>query len=109
MKVKYKATLKRRADPRPRKKRADARPVSRAARMLALAHYVEGLVESGQVKGYADAARRLGITRARMSQVMNLLNLSPRIQEEMLLGKVDFSERRIRGLAAIPEWDAQHA
>ena len=33
------------------------RPVSRAARMLALAHYVERLVEDGTVKSYADAAR----------------------------------------------------
>ena len=35
----------------------------RAARMLALAHDVDRLIESGQVQGYADAARRSGITR----------------------------------------------
>ena len=43
------------------------RPVSRAARMLALAHYVERLVEQGSVKSYAAAARQLGVSRARMS------------------------------------------
>ena len=107
MKLKYKAALKRRAESRPRTKRVDA-PVSRAARMLALAHYVESLIESGQLHGYADAARQLGITRARMSQIMNLLNLSPRMQESFLLGRVHVSERGLRALVAIPKWDGQH-
>ena len=35
----------------------------------------------------------------RMSQVLNLLNLSPRVQQALLLGKIDLSERRIRKLA----------
>ena len=43
--------------------------------MLALAHYVERLVEEGAVRSYADAARQLGVSRARMSQILNLLNL----------------------------------
>ncbi len=71
------------------------RPVSRAARMLALAHYVERLVEEGRVRSYADAARQLGVSRARMSQVLNLLNLPPRVQEGLLLGDLHLSERRI--------------
>ena len=80
------------------------RPVSRAARMLALAHYVERLVEEGSVRSYADAARQLGVTRARMSQVLNLLNLPPRVQEGLLLGDLQLSERRIRALVAGAEW-----
>ena len=108
MKLKYKAALKRRFASRPRTKRVGAPPVIRAARMLALAHYVEGLVETGQVKGYAEAARQLGVTRARMSQVINLLNLSPRVQESFLLGRVHVSERGLRALVAIPKWDGQH-
>ena len=106
MKLKYKAALKRRAAPRPRTKRVDASPVTRGARMLALAHYVERLVESGHVKGYAEAARQLTITRARMSQVMNLLNLSPRVQEALLLGRIHVTERRLRALGSDLEWDA---
>ena len=81
------------------------RPVSRAARMLALAHYVDRLVEEGSVKSYADAARQLGVTRARMSQIVNLLNLSPRVQEGLLLGVLHLSERRIRALVAGVEWE----
>ncbi len=83
------------------------RPVSRAARMLALAHYVERLVEEGSVKSYAEAARKLSVTRARMSQVLNLLNLSPRVQEALLVGDLHLSERRIRALAAKAECDVQ--
>ena len=83
------------------------RPVSRAARMLALAHYVERLVEAGAVKSYADAARQLGVTRARMSQILNLLNLPPRVQEGLLLGDLHLSERRVRAVAARTEWDGQ--
>ncbi len=75
------------------------RPVSRAARMLALAHYVERLVEQGTVASYADAARQLGVSRARMSQILNLLNLPPRLQEGLLLGDLHLSERGIRALA----------
>ncbi len=71
------------------------RPVSRAARMLDLAHYVERLVEQGAVRSYADAARQLGVSRARMSQVQNLLNLPPRVQEGLLLGDLHLSERQI--------------
>ncbi len=75
--------------------------------MLALAHYVERLVEEGTVTSYADAARQLGVSRARMSQLMNLLNLPPRVQEGLLLGKIDLSERRIRRLVASAEWERQ--
>ncbi len=75
--------------------------------MLALAHYVERLVEQGSVKSYADAARQLGVSRARMSQILNLLNLSPRVQEGLLLGDLHLSERRIRALAGRAEWEGR--
>ena len=84
---------------------SDTRPVSRASRMLALAHYVERLVDQGAVKSYADAARQLGVSRARMSQILNLLNLPPKVQEGLLLGDLHLSERRIRALVERVEWE----
>ena len=72
--------------------------------MLALAHYVEPLVEQGTVASYADAARQLGVTRARMARTTNLLSLSPRLQEALLLGDLHLSQRRIGALVANPEW-----
>ncbi len=86
---------------------SDTRPVSRAARMLALAHYVERLVDQGTVKSYADAARQLGVSRARMSQILNLLNLAPRVQEGLLLGDLHLSERRMREVVARAEWEGE--
>lgn len=58
------------------------------------------------MKTQADIARELGITRARVSQVMKLLSLAPKIQN-VLLNMDDqkairyFSERRLRKLLTI--------
>ena len=81
--------------------------VTRAARMLALAHHVERLVEAGELAGYAEAARALGVTRARLTQVMNLLLLSPKVQEELFAGKLRMSERALRCVVATPKWSTQ--
>ena len=83
------------------------RPATRLARMLALAHLIERKVESGQLKDYAEAARTLGISRARMTQVMNLLVLSPKVQEAVLLGKGFRSERSVRAVLGTPSWREQ--
>ena len=84
-------------------------PVPRVARMIALAHYIERAVESGLVESPADMARRLGITPARMTQVMNLLNLAPRIVEAILTGKAYTSERALRATVREPNWPCQKA
>ena len=83
--------------------------VPRIARQLALAHYIDRLVENGGIKDYAEVARRLGITRARMAQVTNLLNLSPQFQESILSGKLRISERRLRSTLRHMDWQAQTA
>ena len=62
-------------------------PATRLARQLALAHKIERLVEAGTLKDYAEAAALLGISRARMSQVMDLLGLAPAEKERILLGE----------------------
>jgi hypothetical protein len=85
---------------------ATRRNVGRAARQLALAHLVDRKVEAGEIKDYAEAARRLGISRARMAQVMALLNLSARLQEAILVGTLPLSERRLRHLSEV-DWGAQ--
>ena len=84
-------------------------PVSRVARMLALAHYIDRLVENGGIKDYAEVARRLEITRARMAQITNLLNLSPYLQESILSGEIKVSERRLRSTLKHVDWQSQAA
>ncbi len=106
--VRYKIKAKKRKPGKkpdtPSPEKPGTRPVSRAARMLALAHYVERLVEQGAVKSYADAARQLVVSRARMTQV---LNLPPKLPEGRLLGDLHLSERRVRALVAGVEWEGQ--
>ncbi len=75
--------------------------------MLALAHHVERLIEAGELSGYAKAARAIGLTRARLTQVMNLMLLAPDIQESILLGELDGSERRMRTVVYQAEWPQQ--
>jgi hypothetical protein len=85
-------------------RRAD---VQRAARQQALADEVERLIEAGELADYADAARRLGVTRARMSQVMALLSLAPAIQEALLLSTRRIAERSLREAGRAVDWTQQ--
>lgn len=85
------------------------RPPSRAARMLALAHQVERLIDAGVVADYADAARQLGLTRARLTQVMNLPLLDPEVQGRVISGELNVTERALRAVVAEPEWASQVA
>ena len=95
--------LKERPKPSPRQPRFS----DRTARMLALAHHVEIFVEDGRLPDYAAAARILGVTRARMTQVLNLLLLAPEIQERVLLGTLEVRERRLRAALCSMEWVVQ--
>src|ERR1035437_3766489 len=58
--------------------------IPRIARLMALTIRFEGLVRAGTIRDYADLARRGHVTRARVSQIMKLLDLAPDIQEEIM-------------------------
>ncbi len=60
--------------------------VPRIARTLVLAHQIERAVQSSQLLDYAEVARQIGVTRARVCQIVSLLRLAPTIQERILLG-----------------------
>ncbi len=85
----------------------------RVARVLALAHKIDGMVQRGELRDLADAARTLGLTRARVTQVVSLLLLAPEIQEAVLdlplvaNGRDPVSERQLRLIAAEPDWSKQ--
>ena len=65
--------------------RPQTKPASKLAMRLALAYYVERCVENGTLESYADAARQLGITRARMTQVMDLMMVPLKAMEQMIV------------------------
>jgi hypothetical protein len=87
--------------------------VPRLARLMALAIRFDRLVHDGQVADYADLARLGHVTRARMTQIINLQNLAPDIQETILElprtvgGRDPISERQARRVAAEPDWRKQ--
>ncbi len=56
-------------------------------RLLALAHHLQHLIDTGVADDYADIARLSNLSRARLSQIMNLTLLAPQIQEEILCFK----------------------
>jgi len=87
--------------------------VPRISRLMALAIRFDGLLKQGLVRDYPDLARLSLVSKARVTQIMNLLLLSPDIQEEILFlpriinGKDPISERHIRPIAAIACWTEQ--
>jgi hypothetical protein len=87
--------------------------VPRVVRLLALAHRIDGTIRSGELRDWADAARLIGITRARMTQIANLLLLAPKIQEGILVlpslieGQNPVSEHDLRPLLATVVWAEQ--
>ena len=90
----------------------DAR-VPRVARMLALAHHWRGLIRTGVIRDQAEVAALVGVSRARISQVMALTYLAPDIQEDVLdltpatEGRDPIHHRDLTRIAAEPAWDAQ--
>lgn len=86
-----------------------AERVPRVARLIALAIKMDGLIRERKIRDYAEAARRGGITRARMTQIMQLLNLAADIQEQILLSsKSDgVRERNLRTIVNRIDWDEQ--
>ena len=87
--------------------------VPRVARLMALAIRCEELVRRGEVADYAELARLGHVTRARMTQIINLLNLAPDIQEEILFlppttkGRDRIGERDLRPITAVVDWRVQ--
>ena len=89
--------------------------VPRVAHLMALAIRMEEWVAAGRVPCYAEAARSAKMTRARMTQIMNLTRLASEIQEAVLFlppvakGRDPVTERDLRPIAAELDWTKQRA
>jgi hypothetical protein len=77
------------------------------ARRIALAHYIEALIEAGKLRDLAQAAERLGITTARITQVCDLALLDPAIQAAVLLGEVEPRDRHLSAVGRHSLWTDQ--
>ena len=80
---------------------------------MALAIRFDQLIREGVVADQAELARLGHVTRARLTQIMNLLCLAPDIQERILYlsptgrGRHAITEKHLRPIAATPSWDKQ--
>jgi hypothetical protein len=89
--------------------------VPRISRLMALAIRFDDLVRRGEMGDFAEIAELGQVTRARVSQIANLLNLAPDIQEAILFwGRTNgvreaLTERQIRSIASEPDWNQQRS
>ncbi len=86
--------------------------IPRITRLMALAIKFEDMIARGEVRDYAEIARLGFVTRARLTQIMNLMLLAPEIQEAILMqaGIPDFmatGETKLRRLTTIADWGQQ--
>ncbi len=85
----------------------------RITKLMALAIKLDRLVAQGEVVDYSDLARLGHVSRARITQIMNLRLLAPDIQEAVLFlphtlkGRDRIQERDLRPIAATPQWNRQ--
>ena len=87
--------------------------IPRVARLLALAHHFQELLDTRAVETQAELAALAKLTPARVTQIMNLLGLAPDIQEEILFlppvteGWPAVSERHLRAVLKTAVWSEQ--
>jgi len=83
--------------------------IPRIARLMALAIKFQDIVDRGEVRDYADLARLGYVSRARITQIMNMLNLAPDIQERLLTSPIALNESRIRAVVRHVLWEQQRS
>ena len=87
--------------------------VPRVARLMALALKFDRLIREGAVADQAELARVGHVTRARVTQIMNLLHLAPDLQELLLFlppverGRDPIVLRDLQSIAMTPDWRKQ--
>ena len=87
--------------------------VPRISRLMALAIHFDQLIRDGVVADQAELARLGHVSRARVTQIMNLLHLAPDIQEQILFqprierGRDPIQLRHVLPFAAEFNWQRQ--
>jgi hypothetical protein len=100
-------------DAAPLPREAATGPLPRITRLLVLGHRIEAMLRSGEIPDLGAAARVIGITNARVTQITNLTLLAADIQEDILAlprgrgGRSVPTEREIRTLTGMTLWEDQ--
>jgi hypothetical protein len=85
----------------------------RISRLMALVIKLETLLGEQTLRDYTDIAVLGGVSKARMTQIMNLLNLAPDIQEQLLFlprttrQRDRICERHLRAVAKLVDRNEQ--
>ena len=81
------------------KKTTNRKPSRTYRNPVFLAREWKRMLDSGEYTSQAALARYLGISRARVNQMLRLLKLPPQIQQFMIrLGSREITERKLRAL-----------
>jgi hypothetical protein len=83
--------------------------IPRIARLMALAIRFDRLLRAEQFRDYAELARLGRVTRARITQIMKLLDLAPDIQEQILFlpNRRGLNERNLQPIVSRIDWSEQ--
>jgi hypothetical protein len=76
---------------------------------MALAIRFDRMLRADEFRDYAELARLGRVTRARMTQIMKLLDLAPDIQEQILFVSptLRLNERNLRPIVRHIDWHEQ--
>lgn len=83
------------------------------SRLLALAMQYDRLLRDRTIPDFTALCRHAGVSKPRMTQILNLLNLAPDIQSEILTlppirqSRGYFTERKLRPIAQELDWAEQ--
>jgi len=97
----------------PKKKaKPKGRRSTKMAQMLALAHRLQDALDNGEVEDHAGLATRFGLTRTKVTRLLDITWLAPDIQEEILFtgsenGEEPISERMLEAIVRESSWDDQ--
>lgn len=79
------------------------------AHLLALGHRIQDAYEAGELRDFYEAAVRLNRAESRISQIVQLTQLAPDIQERVLLGTLTIAEIQLRKALVSADWEQQRA
>ncbi len=78
---------------------------------LLLAHQIESLIKEGKAESLKQVAGWMNLNHQRLNQIMNLLLLAPKIQEEIICSKNEIissiPEYKLRDIAFELTWNKQ--
>ncbi len=82
----------------------------RVAKLMALAIYLDDQLRRGVYRDYAHIASVAQVSRARVSQIMDLLFLAPDLQKALIMHEpraARWTERTLRMMPRHPDWQDQ--